>query len=79
MGLNSNDVFIYHTLGNKLGRRNFLNSSHYPDRLRRESPQLYRQRKRALKNKYTRVIGDNQRLDDVMILTTITRITRRIS
>jgi hypothetical protein len=72
MGLNSSEVFIcYHALRNILGRRNFLNSSHYPDTLCREGPQLYCLRKRELMIRYTLGIGDNQRLDNVIILTTI--------
>lgn len=58
MSLNYSKVIIcYHTLEKGLGRRNFLNSSHYPDRLRREGPQLYRLPKRVLKNRYTRGIS----------------------
>jgi len=34
MGLNSSEVFIYyHAQRNILGRRKFLNSSYYPERL----------------------------------------------
>jgi hypothetical protein len=72
MGLNSSEVFIcYHALRNILGRRNFLNSSYYPESLCRKSPHLYCLRKREVKSRYTLGIGDNQRLDNVMILTTI--------
>jgi len=58
MSLYYSEVFIcYHALGKRLGRRNFLNSSHYPERLRREGPQIYRLPKRVLKNRYTRGIS----------------------